>query len=68
MFLRKLTYYEFIALLKRRNRIRAIWRNKDFDTPVVVNGYYGVGSDGSTHYVKIDGSNSGIPLSELLFQ
>jgi hypothetical protein len=44
----------------------AIWKNGDFDQPVQVVGELGKGGDGRD-YVKIEGSESGIPLDEIDF-
>lgn len=42
----------------------AIWRNKDHDQPVKVVGDMGADPDGR-HYVRIEGSDSGVPEDEL---
>jgi hypothetical protein len=44
----------------------AIWRNKDFDQPIVVTGY--LGPRENKHYVSIEGSTSGIPLDEIDYE
>ncbi len=41
---------------------KAIWHAKDGDRPVVIVSYFGE-ADGR-HYVKIEGSDTGIPLDE----
>jgi len=44
----------------------AIWKNKDPDQPVKVMSKLGQGSDGK-NYVKIEGSETGVPVDELDF-
>jgi hypothetical protein len=43
----------------------AIWRGKDYDQPVVVQEY--LGKFGDRHYVKIENSDTGIPLDEIVY-
>ncbi|MGH7204462.1 MAG: hypothetical protein ACREHC_08525 [Candidatus Levyibacteriota bacterium] len=44
----------------------AIWKNKDSDTPVTVVEHLGTGQDGR-EYVRIKGTDTGIPLDEIEF-
>lgn len=44
----------------------AIWVSGTGDVPVTVVADLGYGSD-SRRYVKIDGSNTGVPMDELVF-
>lgn len=46
--------------------LNAIWVNKISNQPVTVIADFGYGTD-NRRYVKIKGSNTGIPLDELLF-
>lgn len=45
----------------------AIWKNKDVDQPINIIEDLGTGPDGR-HYVKIEGSSSGIPLDEIEYK
>ena len=64
---KQLCHIDFVLHLQRKNPLKAIWRNRDFDQPVLVTGYYGKSPDKEIHYVQVHGSLSGIPLQELLF-
>jgi primase-polymerase (primpol)-like protein len=44
----------------------AIWKNADYDGPVIVTGDAGSGSDGR-HYAAIEGSSTAIPADELVY-
>jgi hypothetical protein len=61
-----LNYTDFTKLLKENKEIHAIWQNKDHDAPVIIIGYYGQYAT-ETHYVRVKGSSTGIPLDEILF-
>lgn len=63
---KRLNFIDFTRLLKKNQRIHAVWQNKDHDAPVVITDYYGQYGTG-THYVRVEGSNTGIPLDEILF-
>lgn len=45
----------------------AIWKNKDVDQPINVIEDLGTGPDGK-HYVKVEGSESGIPIDEIEYK
>jgi hypothetical protein len=44
----------------------AIWRNKDFDQPVIITGDAGVDSKGR-RYVRVEDSQSAVPLDEIVY-
>jgi hypothetical protein len=45
---------------------RAVWRNKDHDQPVTVTGE--AGAHDGRRYLKIEGSETGVPEDELEFE
>lgn len=44
---------------------KAIWKNAEHDTPIEVVGY--LGEFNGAHYIAIKGSNTGIPLGEVVY-
>lgn len=58
---------ELKKLVDQFGSVPAIWKNADFDCPIAVTGVLGKDSCGKS-YVSVLGSNSGIPLNEIVFK
>ncbi|MEG1778574.1 MAG: hypothetical protein RR263_00615, partial [Oscillospiraceae bacterium] len=46
-------------------RGEAVWQNKDVDQPIIVTGY--AGNMNGVDYVNVEGSNSAIPVNEIVY-
>jgi hypothetical protein len=63
-------YLDFVerTLLNTEPTVRlgpAFWKTQVFDYPIVVAGY--LGFDRGKHYVRIDGSDTGVPMDEIVY-